>query len=153
MHRKDRQIHRHTAFVHRQRWVQNPTNARARLTVTARCQHRRYSQCGPCEEQPKRQVVQTWERHVRCADVQRHEVVPEATKERGDHNEEHHQDAVACDQHIPEVSVGGTFANSRRRQARAFKAHVLHTGIHELEAHVNRECNRDKTGDAGDDQV
>ena len=93
---------------------------------------------------PERQVVHARERHVRRADLQRHKVVTKAAEKRRNNHKEHHQDTVVGDHNVPEVAVWRT-VQRYRDETRAFQTHVLHTGVHQLEAHVDGESNGDET--------
>jgi len=83
--------------------------------------------------------------------LQRHEVVAEATKERRDHHEEHHQDAVIGDHHVPQVPVWRTRVGRICYEARALKTHVLNTGVHQLKAHVDGESHRNEAQGTGNE--
>ena len=54
-------------------------------------------------DQPEADVVHAREGHVRRADHDRHEPVAEAADHRRHDHEEHHDQAVRGDQHVPEV--------------------------------------------------
>lgn len=153
MDSEDREVHRHACFAHRERRVEHPAHAGAELAVAARGQDRADRQRRAGHIEPEAEVVHPREGHVRRADLQRHEVVAEPTEESGNHDEEHHQDAVAGDQHVPQMTVRRTCSGTIRDETRAFHTHVLNAGIHELKAHVNGECHRDKTHESRDDQV
>jgi hypothetical protein len=60
---------------------------------------------------------------------------------------------VVGDHHVPEVAVGRALRACIREQAEALEAHVLDTGVHELEAHEHREAHRDQADDRRRDQV
>ena len=143
MHGKDRQIHRHAAFVGGERRVEHPAHARSKLVIAARRQQRRDAQRCAGHIEPERQVVHAREGHIRRADLQGHEIVAEAAEQRRNHHEEHHQHAVIGDQHVPEVAVGGA-GIAPGEQARAFEAHVLDARLHQFEPHVDGEENRDQ---------
>ena len=84
--------------------------------------------------------------------MQGHEVVAKAAEEGGDHDKEHHQDAVIGDHHVPEVSVGGA-GLAGREEAEALQAHVLNARMHELEAHEHGETDSDQAGESRNDQI
>jgi hypothetical protein len=153
VNREDRQIHRHAGLVGRERRIEHPAHARAKLTVAARRQQRGHAKRGARNEQPEAEVVHPRKRHVRRADLQRHEVVAETTEECGDHDEEHHQDAVIGDHHVPQVAVGCAFGDIRGDEARAFHAHVLNARFHQFHPHIDGEHDRDETDDRRGDQV
>jgi len=67
--------------------------------------------------------------------------------------EEHHQNAVIGDQHVPEMAVGRAFATRVGEEARALHAHVLHARFMQLEPHVDREGHRDQAGKTGGEKV
>ena len=150
---EEREIGREPLLGGRKRRVENPADARARLAVAAGREDRANGHRGAGHEEPVAEIVQAGKRHVRRADMQRHEVVAETAEERGDHDEEHHQDAVGGDQNVPDVSVRRTIGLAGGEEPRALQAHVLNARIHELQAHVDSEGHRDEAGDAGGDQV
>ena len=106
---KDRQIHRPALFGGRKRRVENPAHTRAKLAVAAGADDGKHRQRRTRNVQPVAEVVHARERHIRRTNLQGHEIVTKTAKEGWDHNEEHHQDAVAGDQHIPKVAVRRTF--------------------------------------------
>jgi len=107
------------------------------LTITAGGKDRTDTKGDTGTEQPEGQVVQAWERHIRSADLQRHEVVAETAKKGRNNNKEHHQHTVVRDHHVPEVAVWRTLIKRRWEQTCTFKAHVLNAGVHQLHPHVN----------------
>ena len=150
MHGENGQVHRIAALGGGgQRRVKNPAHARARpkargqVAIAARCQHRGHTQRHTGHEHPVAQVVHPRESHVRRTDLQRHEVVAETAEQRRDHHEEHHQDAVIGDHHVPKVAVRGASVG-RGDETRTFLTHVLHTGVHQLHPHVEREDDRNQ---------
>jgi hypothetical protein len=154
VHREDRQIHRIAALGRRQRRIKDPADARAQLVVAAGAEHRKHGQRRAGHEQPVAEVVQTRERHVGRADVQRHEIVAKAAEQRRNDDEEHHQHAVRGDDHVPDMAVGRAFAlGCRAQEAGALHAHVLHTGVHQLHAHVDGEGHRDEAHDPRGEQI
>ena len=80
-------------------------------------------------QQPEGDVVHARERHVRRADHQRHQPVAEAADHGGHDHEEHHDQAVAGDEHVEGVRL----------------LEDLQAGIHQLGAHHHRE----EAADAG----
>ena len=133
--------------------VENPANARTELTVATRRQHGRNAQRNTSNIHPERQVVHTWERHVRSADLQRHQVVTETTEQSRNNHEEHHQNTVIGDHNVPEVTVRSTGRRSVRDETRTFKAHVLNARMHQLETHVDGKSDRDETYNTRYEQV
>ena len=85
--------------------------------------------------------------------MQRHEIVAKSAEKRRDHNEEHHQDAVARDQDVPEVAVWRTGRGAVREEPRAFEAHVLNAGVYQLHPHVDGEGDGDEADEPGREQV
>ncbi len=111
----------------------------------ARREDRGDGQRGAGNVEPVAEVVHPREGHVRRPDLQRHEVVAEAAEERGNDHEEHHQNAVGRDRHVPQVAVrGADLANGSSRQAHPVRTHVLRTGVHQLHPHVDGEDDRDQ---------
>jgi len=151
--RENRKIHRVAFFAGGQRRVQNPAHAGPKLAVAAGGEHRRNSKGRTCDEHPVAEVVHAGEGHIRRADLQRHEVVAKAAEQRRDDHKEHHQNAVAGDQHVPEVAVGGAFCRCGGGQAHAFFAHVLHAGVHKFHPHVNGEQNRNEAYESPGKQI
>ena len=133
--------------------IKHPANARPKLAIAAGRKNRRDCQCGARHKQPEAQVVESRKRHIRRADLQRHEIVAKPAKERWNDHKEHHQDAVPCNQYVPEVSVRRTVTNSRGCQACAFHTHVLNPGVHQFHPHVDGERNRDKARETRNNQV
>ena len=153
---KDRKVHRIATFgCGGQRRIQHPAHARAgaKITTATGGEQRGHGQRGARDEQPERQVVHPREGHVRRADLQRHEVVAETAEQRRDHHEEHHQDAVGGNGHVPDMAVGGTGAAGVGDKTHAFLAHVLHAGVHQLHPHVDGENDRDQADEATGEQV
>ena len=150
---EDRQVHGHAAFERRERRVEHPAHARAQLVIAARRQQRGHAQRGAGHVEPEGQVVHAREGHARRADLQRHEIVAETAEQCRDHHEEHHQDAVIGDQHVPQMAVRRAFRRGVREQPRAFEAHVLHARVHQLEPHVDGEAHRDEAGQGRDDEI
>ena len=55
---------------------------------------------------------------------------------------------MASNQHVPEMAVRGTGVGGK-----AFHTHVLNTGIHKFESHVDGECDGNEAGERRNDQV
>ena len=146
-------IHRHPLFGCGKRWVQDPSNARAKLPVATRRQHRGDAQRRTSDIEPEGQIVHPWERHVRRADLQGHKVVTEAAEKGRNNHKEHHQDAMVRDHNVPQVSVWRTFRSCVCDETRSFEAHVLHAGVHQLQAHVDSKGYRNEADKAGDEKV
>ena len=141
---KDRKVHRISTFTHRQRWVKHPANARTQLIIATRRQQRGHGKRGARNIHPIGQVVHPREGHVWRTDLQRHEVVAKAAKQRRNNHKEHHQDAVRGNSGVPEVAVRGAFACGVCDKAHPLHAHVLHAGFHQLHPHIHGEDHRDK---------
>ena len=135
MHRENRKIHRQAALIDRQGWVKYPANARAKLVIAPRGKNRTYRKACSGYVHPERQIVHSRKCHIRRADLKRHEIVAKAAKQRRNHNKEHHQNAVGCDQNIPKVSVRSITVRAACDQsccglAGFVQAHVLNPGFH-----------------------
>src|SRR5260221_9161896 len=47
-------------------------------------------QCPSGQREPEAKIVESWKRHVRCADHERHEIIAEAAEHAGNDHKEHH---------------------------------------------------------------
>ncbi|OIQ71951.1 hypothetical protein GALL_464280 [mine drainage metagenome] len=146
--REQREVGRITAFMSRERRIQHPADAGTGLLVATRCKDRADRQRHACDVEPVAEVVHPREGHVRRADVQRHEVVAKAAEQRGDHDEEHHQDTVRGDDDVPQVAIGRTGPRGVCDKAHTLLAHVLNARLHQLQPHVDGEDHRDQTDKA-----
>jgi hypothetical protein len=86
----------------RQRRIGGPADAGANARA-ARHEGRDEQRDEADHGQPERDVVHPREGHVGRADHERHEPVAEAADDRGHDHEEHHDQAVGGDQHVPQV--------------------------------------------------
>ncbi|KAF1857671.1 hypothetical protein Lal_00014188 [Lupinus albus] len=84
----------------RERRVDGPARACAAGAGGAFDEERAQQRAEARDGEPERDVVHARERHVRRADHQRHEPVPEAADQGGHHHEEHHDEAVAGDEDV-----------------------------------------------------
>ena len=153
VNREDREVGRIAALGRRQRRVQHPADARTGLLVAARRQQRGDAQQQARDIEPVAEVVHPREAHVRCTDLQRHEVVTETAEQRRNDDEEHHQHAMIRDHDVPQMTVGGAFGRGIRKESRAFHAHVLHTRLVQFHPHVDGEADRDQARQAGGEKV
>ena len=89
------------------------------------------------DEEPERDVVHARERHVRRADHQRHEPVPEAADHGRHDHEEDHDDAVARHEDVVGMGIGED----------------LHARLLQLEPHADRQSAADDPREKREDQV
>src|SRR6266478_845644 len=63
-------------------------------------------QCPSGEKEPEAQIVESWKRHVRCANHERHEIIAEAAEHGGNDHKEHHVEPMRRYDRIVELTVG-----------------------------------------------
>ena len=135
--REDREIDRRADRTRsRERGIDRPSGAR---TVAGPAGHeRRDHQAGEARHgHPERDVIHPRKGHVGRADHQRHEPVAESADHRGHDHEEHHDQAVRGNQHVPHMP-GFIERRFFSRHERGPAGQVLNAGFGEFEPHKSR---------------
>ena len=86
-----------------ERRIKRPATADSIGICRAFSEHRNQQKPEGRRQQPERNVVHAWKRHVGRADHQRHKPVSKAADHRGHDHEEDHEKAVARDKHVIHV--------------------------------------------------
>ncbi|KAF1854768.1 hypothetical protein Lal_00013172 [Lupinus albus] len=143
---------RHLVQGHARRaHVEDGAGARA-VAHAARHEGREHQRAKTDEGQPERDVVHAREGHVRRADHDRNEPVAEAADDRRHDHEEHHDQAVRGDQHVPQVELlveaGILFA-----QEAGDGAEILDARLGQFGAHDARHGTADDAREDREDQI
>ena len=144
--RQPRDVQRQDGEIHggarlaacRERRIDRPARPHAVAARRAFHEDRNQQQDERGGQEPERQIVHAWKRHIRRAYHDRHEPIAEAADDGGHHDKKHHDEAVAGHQHIVEMIIAAQNPVARKLQ---------------FHADENRHRPADDAADNGENQI